>query len=296
MKRLSLLLSLAVLGNAAFAQGSRTVRPALLETGFATYSVSSSEGMDDGAFRSGDVGVDRFDLSLTGSAVWAAAKGQFLYGLAYSRTEIDADPGLTLPDTLQELSLSLGLRRELSASWGLAVFLRPGFYGDFESLNGDSFNVPMLLLTSYRESATRLWFFGVNANPFSDNPVLPAIGVRWQFSPGWTLDVGYPRSSLLWEAQAGLKVGLAISAQGGNYRITENLGVPAPGVARLANTYLDYSEYRAGVRLEKALASSFTLDVEAGALIKREFDYYDRDYELDGSGGFFATLALRGRF
>jgi hypothetical protein len=278
------------------AQGSRTFRPALLESVSLIYSLSSDEGVDDGAFQAGDVSVDRFDLNLTGARPWAAAKGQFLYGLAYSRTEIDADPGLTLPETLQELSLSLGLRRELSGNWGLALFLRPGFYGDFESLDGDSFNVPALLLTSYRESAARMWFFGMTANAFSDNPVLPALGVRWQFSPSWTFDLGYPRTTLMWEAQEGFRAGLVLSAQGGNYRITENLGVPAPGVPRLANTYVDYNEFRAGVRIEKTWGGAFTLDLEAGALLEREFDFHDRDYELDGSGGFFATLALRGRF
>ncbi len=296
MKFLSSVLCLSVIASSALAQGSRTFRPALLETVSATYSVSSSEDIDDGRFQAGEVGVDRFDFSVTGSAAWAAAKGQFLYGLAYSRTELDADPGLTLPETLEELSLSLGLRRELSANWGLAVFLRPGFYGDFESLNSDSFNVPVLLLTSYRESATRMWFFGVNANPFSDNPVLPAIGLRWQFSPSWTLDLAYPRTSLMWSVREDFKAGLAVSAQGGNYRITDNLGVPAPGVARLANTYVDYNEFRAGLRIEKKVGPSLTLEAEAGALLEREFDFYDRDYELDGSGGFFATLALRGRF
>ncbi len=296
MKSLPLFLSLTLLGSTALAQGSRTFRPALLETVSATYSVSSSEDLDDGRFQAGEVGVDRFDVSLTGSAAWAAAKGQFLYGLAYSRTELDADVGMTLPETLQELSLSLGLRRELSANWGLSAFLRPGLYGDFEEIDGDSFNVPVLLLTSYRESAERTWFFGINANAFSDNPVLPAFGVRWQISPDWTFDLGYPRTTLFRVVDQSLRVGLVLSAQGGNYRITETLGVPAPGVRRLANTYLDYNEFRGGFRMEKSVGSSFTLDAEVGALIEREFDFYDRDYELDGSGGFYATLALRGRF
>jgi len=296
MKFLSSFLGLSILSSAALAQGSRTFRPALLETVSAAYSVSSSERIDDGRFQAGEVGVDRFDVSLTGSAAWPAAKGQFLYGLAYSRTTLDADPGLTLPETLQELSLSLGLRRELSANWGLAVFFRPGFYGDFESLNGDSFNVPMLLLTSYRESAARMWFFGVNVNPFSENPILPAVGLRWQVSPSWTLDLAYPRTSLMLTVSEDFKAGVAVSAQGGKYRVTDNLGVPAPGVARLANTYLDYNEFRAGLRMEKKVGPSLTLEAEAGALIEREFDFYDRNYELDGSGGFFATLALRGRF
>lgn len=280
----------------AHAQGSRTMRPALLESVAVTYSFSSEEDVDDGGFQGGEVGVSRFDLSLAGGRPWQAVGGQVLYGLAYSRTEIDADAGMTLPDTLQELSLSLGYRRELSPTWGLAAFARPGFYGDFEDLGGDAFNAPLLLLTSYRESAERTWFFGLNANAFSDNPVLPALGVRWRFAPSWTFDLGYPRTTVMWDGGDGLKAGLLLAAQGGNYRITENLGVPAPGVARLANTYVDYNEFRAGLRVEKAWSEGFALEVELGALLEREFDFHDRDYELDGSGGFFGTVALRGRF
>jgi hypothetical protein len=293
-----LLPSLAGLAFAvtASAQGSRTMRPALLESAAAIFSFSSKEEIDDGRFQGGEVGVNRLDLSFAGSFAWQAAGGQGLYGLAFSRTEIDADAGMTLPDTLQEVSLSLGFRRELSANWGLAAYLRPGFYGDFEDLDGDSFNAPLLLLTSYRESAERMWFFGLNANAFSDNPVLPALGVRWRFAPSWTFDLGYPRTTVMWDGGAGLKAGLLVAAQGGNYRITDSLGVPAPGVARLANTYVDYNEFRAGLRLEKAWSQGLALEVEVGALLEREFDFHDRDYELDGGGGFFGTVALRGRF
>lgn len=296
MKHLSFALLCLAAASPLLAQGSRTFRPALLESVSVSASFSSSEEVDDGVFQGGDVGISRYDLSVGGARSWAAAKGQFLYGLAYSRTELDADVGMTLPETLQELSLSLGLRRELSANWGLSAFLRPGLYGDFEEIDGDSFNVPVLLLTSYRESAERTWFFGINANAFSDNPVLPAFGVRWQISPDWTFDLGYPRTTLFRVVDQSLRIGLVLSAQGGNYRITETLGVPAPGVRRLANTYLDYNEFRGGFRMEKSVGSSLTLDAEVGALIEREFDFYDRDYELDGSGGFYATLALRGRF
>lgn len=276
-------------------QGTRTLRPALLDTVSSAFSVSSRERMADGRSRDGEVGVNRFDLNVAGVRAWRVAGAQFAYGLAYSRTELDAEPVLLVPETLQELSLSLGVRRELSAKWGFAAYLRPGFYGDFERFDQDSFNVPLLLLTSYRESATRAWFFGMNANAFSDHPVLPAFGLRWEVAPNWTFDLGYPRTSLLHTWGEELKVGVGVSAQGGNYRVTESLGVPALGVRRLANTYLDYSEYRAGFRLEKALGRTFIFDLEFGVLIEREFDFFDRDYEFDGSGGLYAGLALRGR-
>ncbi len=285
---------LTCLCHHAAAQGSRTFRPGLLASVSIGYSQSSVGDLSRRDTPLGETGVRRFDFSTTGQTQLGAGT-QFLHGLAYSRTMLDAGPS-PLPEDLNELTLSLGLRRELSPTWTLSLFLRPGLYGDFETLNGRSFNMPVLLLASHRTTDHLTWFLGLNANTFSDNPVLPAVGLRWQFSEGWLLDVGYPRTSMMLELHEGTRVGLALSAQGGNYRITRSLGVPEAGIDRLANTILDYSEFRVGARWEQTFNAGLTFEVEAGAMIDREFDYFDRNYRIDGGSGIYGSLVLRGRF
>lgn len=292
---LPVLALLALLPAAAAAQPpSATMRPGLL----AAYEVeswySSKQDLDRGAARNGEASVTRFGLSLSGRHA-LSAETQFAYGLAYATYELDVT-GAALPDRLGELSLNLGLMHRLSPTWSLAAFARPGFYSDFEEFNGDSVNVPVLLLATYVVSPELVWSFGLNASAFSDNPVLPVLGVRWQFARDWTFALGFPRSGFTREISERLALRLGASFAGGNFRITRNLGVPAPGVPRLANTYLDFTEIRVGLGADLGLGGDLKLALDVGAVTDRKFDYFDRNYRLDSDTGFFAALSLKGAF
>jgi hypothetical protein len=80
------------------------------------------------------------------------------------------------------------------------VFLRPGFYGDFEEIAGDSFNVPVLALAQYGPRRELVWMFGLSVNAFSDHPVMPVAGVRWQFAQAWTFNLGFPQAGFVCRA------------------------------------------------------------------------------------------------
>ncbi len=219
-----------------------------------------------------------------------------LYGVAVGINQLDADAGLALPDRLGEVSLNLGVQRRLSAQWSVSGFLRPGLYGDMEDAGTDSLNAPLLVMASYAASRDLVWLMGVSANPFSERVVMPVAGVRWKFAPEWTLNVGFPRAGFSWAVREGLSLHAGFGIQGGTYRITENLGVPAPGVARLANTYLQYREIRVGLGAEWTVSKGFSLTAEAGAMLDRRFEYFDRNYTLNGEAAPYLSLKLDSRF
>jgi hypothetical protein len=194
------------------------------------------------------------------------------------------------------VSVSLGLRGFLTREWAWGAFLRPGFYGDFQHLGGDSFNAPLFLTTFYAPRPGLTWIFGLGFNAFNQHPVLPAAGVRWKFAPEWELEVGFPRTGVTWRADPRLALRAGLSVVGGNYRITESLGVPAPGIARLANTYLDLTEVRAGAGLNYTFTGGLALDLGAGVTTLRRFEYPDRDYRLSGANVGWVSLALNRQF
>ena len=274
---------------------SATFRPALIDTFSASYSASAGGDLARGAATVGDVSLRRFEFSVSGRQP-LNAKTIFIPGLAYAHTTIDASPGVPLPSSVQELSVSLGLRGALNEKWAYGTFLRPGFYGDFKNLGSDSFNAPLFLAAFYSASPTLTWTFGAGINAFNDNVVLPAVGVNWKFAPDWQLDVGFPRTAITYTATSHLSFRAGLSVLGGNYRITENLGVPAPGVARLAPTLLDLTEVRVGAGLFYRFASGVELDLDAGTTTLRRFDYPDRNYRLNGDNVGWLSLALKRRF
>jgi hypothetical protein len=298
----SRLLSLALLSCAALAPAltlraqpaSATFRPALIDSFSSAYSHSSGGDVARGATKVGDVSLDRFDFSLS-SRVPIREGIMFIPGLAYTRTTIDASAGVPLPGSVQELSLSLGIRGFVNRQWAYLAALRPGFYGDFKKL-GDSFNAPLFLAAFYVPSDKLTWTFGLTVNAFNDRPVLPVVGVRWKFAPDWQLDVGFPRTAVAYTVNSALSLRTGLSVLGGNYRITENLGSPAPGIARLANTYLALTEVRVGTGFSYTFAGGLTLELDAGVTTLRRFDYKDRNYRLNGDNVGWGTLALNRRF
>lgn len=298
----SRLRSLALLFCAALAPAaalhaqpaSATFRPALIDSFSFAFTRSNSGDIARGADKVGNVSLNRFDFSLS-SRVPIREGLMFVPGLAYTQTTIDASPGVPLPSSVQELSLSLGLRGFINRQWAYLAAVRPGYYGDFKKL-GDSFNAPLFLAAFYVPSDKLTWTLGLTVNAFNDRHVLPVVGVRWRFAPDWQLDVGFPRTAVAYTVNSALSLRTGLSILGGNYRITDNLGSPAPGIARIANTYLDLTEVRIGAGLSYALEGSFTIDLDAGVTTLRRFDYKYRNYRLNGENVRWSTLALNRRF
>lgn len=277
------------------AQPSATWRPALLETFESGWSWSSREEVALSGGVVAEVAVTRFDLSLSGRA-GLNEQTSLVYGLAYATNRFDASAAI-LPDELSEVSLNVGFVHRRSPAWSLAAFLRPGIYGDFDQLDGKSFNAPLIATAAYSPSTALTWRFGLNLNAFSENPVLPILGVRWQFAPQWTFNVGFPRSGLIWDVSDKISLGAGVGFQGGSFRVNRDpRPTPASVGPSLANTYLDYREIRAGLSFDYALTPALELSLDAGVIADRKFDWFDRDYQLDGDGGISLAISLKGSF
>lgn len=296
MKPRLVLLALA-LASGLLAQPSATMRPGLLSSLEAGWSWSSKEDLSRGPARVGEVAVQRYSLSVSGRSSLNAETG-LLYGLAYTTNRLDASAGI-LPDELSEFSFNLGLTRQFSPAWSGATYLRPGFYGDFDDLDGDSFNTPVLATLAYSPARELTWLFGLNVNAFSDNPVLPILGVRWQFAPDWTFNVGFPRSGFTWKYSEQLSLQAGVAFQGGSFRVGRDPRASSlilPPAPSLSDTYLDYREVRVGLSADYALTETLKISLEAGAVTDRKFDWFDRNYRLDGDAGTYLGFSIRGSF
>lgn len=293
--RLFALLGLAFISaHSALAQpASATFRSGLLDSWSFGYGYSSKSDLARSG-PAGEVAVQRVDVSFSGRRPLTTG-AQLLYGFNFSSNELETSPGTPLPERLAELSLNLGLMRRLSPAWSVSVFARPGFYGDFTEI-GDSFNLPMLAMANYARSTDLVWTFGLNVNPIADNPVLPVAGFRWKFAPAWSFNFGFPQAGFIYQPNPKTSWRAGVSFQGGSFRISDNLGVPAPGVARLANTFLDYREVRVGLGADLTLPAGFVLTLDAGMVTDRQFDYYDRDYRLNGDPAVYGSVAVRAAF
>ena len=222
---------------------------------------------------------------------------QLRYGVAWQRFAFDRSGPMAVPDYLQELALDLGASHRVSQRWLLIASVRPGLYGDGEAAARDEFHAPALLLANFRQSPTLAWSFGLRVDWFADKPVIPFVGVAWKFAPDWEFLLGAPRAGVTYTVSPALKLGLGATVQGGNFRVGRDPREVSVAVGpRLDNTYLDYHEIRVGLAADYAINPTFVLKAEVGAITDQKFDYYDRNYTLNGDTAVFFSVGIVGRF
>jgi hypothetical protein len=108
----------------------------------------------------------------------------FAAGLRYEGTDLEfSDTSLLDENWLHSIDLPLVLMKEQSEKLNLMLLFNPTMAGDYDSIDGDSFNYLTILGARYRTSDTFQWFFGaVHTTGYDDNLFLPAIGFHWEVS------------------------------------------------------------------------------------------------------------------
>ncbi len=272
---------------------SATFRPSLVESCAVSYSYSGKSGYKHNA-TPGETSVNHFDISASGRIALGEATF-FGYGAAFAINDINSDDPVPAPARLGELTLNAGITQLFSKEWRGSVFARPGYYGDFESYTSRTLNAPLIALANYAPSGSSVvWLFGMSVNPIAEYPVLPVVSFRWAFAAGWSLNLGFPRLGVTWQATKALDLSLSATMQGGGYRVTKTPGNSGRG--DLANTHVNYREIRAGVRATYKIAGKTSLSLEGGWMADRRFDYYDRDYEIKGKPAAYMTAGVDVKF
>lgn len=290
--------ALPQMGTSAHAQTpSATFRSALIEGYAASYSYSGKSGYKHGT-TSGESSVQHFDTSVAGRL--ALGESTFLgYGAAFALNRIESDDAVPLPKRLGELTFNAGITHRFSEQWRGTFATRPGYYGDFEKYTGRTLNIPAIALVTYTPREGITWLAGVSVNPFGEYKVMPVVSMRWAFAEDWMLNLGFPRLGVTWQATKGIALGANFTQQGGGYRVTKTPGgagaAQTVDPARLANTYVNYRELRAGLRAAFNITEKTVLSLEGGWMASRRFDYFDRDYTLKGKSAAYVTLALDAR-
>lgn len=291
------LLPVAALSLLASALPAATASPArpgfhLLDSATASLGYTGDADLENVG---GKLSVLRYETELGGRSLLTSGAA-LLHGIAFSRTHLDRPDVSLLPESLQEVSLRLGWQYQRDPNWRFMVSVRPGFYGDGSSIESDTFNAPFLGLASYATSRELVWSFGLIASAFSDNPVLPVAGVRWQFAPAWTLNIGFPRAGVAWELDESTTLTFGATFQGGAYKVmNQPAGAPA-GSPSLVGEELDYREIRVGLGGTFRLSAALALTADVGMTVDQRFDYHEFGLEHRGDEAFFAAIAISARF
>ena len=222
------------------------------------------------------------DLLLRVGAEW----GRFTFG---------NPPAAALPDALQQVNAVLGLDYQLDDRWLMRAEVLPGIYGDFRNVGRRNFDAPFVLGLAYLHDADLQWFLGLRVDLRSEYPVLPAVGVRWQFADAWTLNFQLPHPRLEFDVTDDLQAFIGGEIKAATYVVGDHFG-DSHGIPKLNNATVDFFELRAGPGLSWKVTPQVTLDAEGGAMLHRTWNFFDRDVELKSRPAPYVQIACRARF
>lgn len=205
--------------------------------------------------------------------------------------------GQQLPNTLQALNAIVGFDTRLGDSLLLRLEAQPGFYGEsFNQLDGDQFNVPVILGGTYICSPELQFVFGIGVNVQQKFPVLPGGGLRWKFAPKWVLNAVLPTPRLEYEATDHVTAFVGADVKANTFRVNNRFG-QTHGDAGLNNAWLSYEEIRANAGIDWKLSSNLTLRAEGGYSAYHDFDFHRTQVHYHNeSGAPYASLMLQGNF
>jgi hypothetical protein len=223
--------------------------------------------------------------------------GVLRLGAEWERFTFGLPDHAALPDTLQSVSMVMGLDMQFSDSIIIRAEGQPGVYdADFDNLGWDNFNLPFLIGGTYIYSPNLQLVLGVSVDIERKYPVLPAAGLRWKIASQWLLDAVLPTPRLEYEMNKDVSLYVGATVKQTSYRVDDDFG-NANGIPRLNHAILTYSEVRTGGGFDWKISPVVTFTGEVGYQPYRNFDFYRADvrYHQDG-GAPYGMISLHGAF
>ena len=218
-------------------------------------------------------------------------------GVEWSRYAFDSqDPFAPIPDVINALDLQLGADVQLSSALLMRMEIHPGFYGTFDNIAFKDINIPFVAGLSYFVSADFIVTLGVSVDFNSNLPVIPAVGVYWKLSDRWTIDGVAPRPQLQYRLSDKITLFTGADIRETTFRMNDDFGNNL-GTPKLNSSILDYWEVRGGGGITWTVYKGINLDMEAGVVPYRRFDYFRADVKAVSSDWFpYVRVGLSAKF
>jgi hypothetical protein len=205
---------------------------------------------------------------------------QLRIGGEYQIYSFDTKTPTPIPDVVQGANLVIGANFNIGQTILARIDAKPGFYGEFTHLNRNFFNVPFDVGATYFVSSDLQFIVGFEVNLNRRIWLFPTAGVRWQISDKWLLNAVLPRPQLEYALfNKALTFHIGGDLGGSTFRMNSDFGTET-GNRKLNNAILDYEEVRTGAGFKWQTSRALKVDVEAGCVPYRRFDYNRANFKL----------------
>jgi hypothetical protein len=220
----------------------------------------------------------------------------YRFGLSYQRYSFGFSQAAPIPNLLVAENAVLGVDFTFLSSWLVRIEADPGFYSDGRSFGIRDFNVPFDIGASYIAGEDLQWVVGMEVDLNRQIPVFPAVGFRWAIRDQWVLDAILPTPRLEFDWSKNLTLYIGGDVDDGTYRVDRDFG-SALGRTNLNGAIVEYDEVRVGSGLSWKATKAITLELEAGYLPYREFDFHRSDVHFSNEdGAAYTQMSLNAQF
>lgn len=262
-------------------------------------SVSGSTKLKTGGQAAGDAASVEFDQSAAYETALpngaTLTVGHSLHGSYFDLPEQNAVTAL--PKRLQSAMADFTYSQPCDEQWNAFVTLSPGLRWAGSHAGSGAFAVSGGAGALYRHSDSLTLMLGLGFDSMAHHKVMPGVGVQWMPAARWNVSLGFPRTAITYMVCEPLSLSLVAEGVSDTYHVEVD---PLPGLAgkpSLADTKLEYEDYRIGLSAEYRLSPWCNLVATAGCVVERKFDYFDRDYELKSDGtAAYGSLAMSMKF
>ena len=217
------------------------------------------------------------------------------FGASWERFGFDHSGTIPLPNSLQSAAAVVGFDSTLSEDWLLRFEAKPGIYSDFKDVDMDDVNVPFVVGASWLVNSDLQIFAGLSVDLFREYPVLPGIGIRWEFAEDWTLMLAPPEPRVIYSIEKDLQVFVGLDVKGMNVRVGNSFG-SVRGRPDLNNALLNLTEIRVGAGAAYQVMDSIALTLEGGYMVYRRYDFYRANFHLTSEPAPYVQLSVNGSF
>jgi opacity protein-like surface antigen len=261
----------------------------------ADWSYVGGSRFDKRSREAGDISETVASINLVAS--WRLTDTLLLRtGAGWERYWFDKDPNVPAPNILESANLVIGADFQLTPAILIRAEAQPGFYNDGRGYSFDDLNVPFLVGGTYFVSADLQIVGGVGVDVNREVPILPAAGVRWKFARSWVLNAILPNPRLEYLLNDKISLHAGAEIRYATYRVDRDFGT-AVGVSRLDGAIVDYTEIRAGAGVSWQITPAVNLDLEAGCVPYRRFDFERAKYKVRSDElAPFAQVAVSAKF
>jgi Domain of unknown function (DUF6268) len=222
-----------------------------------------------------------------------ALRNFHLFGQYYLQAGIEAEQfvfsrsdGNAFPSSLNSFNAEIAFSYWSGEDFYPLLRIEPGAFFAGRHVTANSFDMPLRIAAGIKVRDNLYLVIGLTADPFTENPVVPIGGFNWKINDRFNLKAVFPKPRFSYLPNKEWEFFIAGEAMGGGYR-----NGPTPD-RRTNNAVLEYSDLRAGAGASYNPTPDISVEVAAGWVFQRRFNYFHAGPEYTTRGSPYLKMDL----